>query len=368
MKKMSTSSLVLLFAIVIILILQIPNGWKWALSGVLFAAWLLLKWGNVLYVAAYKEISNGKATDKSWKKLQKALKLGIPDQFRLTAASLYIQKGDWHEGKRILDDFIAKPQRKTKNEKETQELAGLVNVARTMRSMAFWLDGDLDGAIKEMEAAYESGYRDKNMYINYETYLLEKGDLETAKKLLEESEQFGKTSPGLQDNQGWYYLQTGDWDKALAIYGTLIDDNPRFPEPYVHMAQIKIHYGAVKEALDLLTKAKAARHTQTSSIKEPFIQALQDRLTDPKTRMVTAWSIDAQVKEVAKGVLPAMLENTYEPTEEDVLPGFEKPAEKSEDPVMIEEAKEVRKEDEDREPDTDLSSDDDAYLKSHGLS
>ena len=66
-----------------------------------------------------------------WDKLQKALDMGLSEQMQITAASLYIQKGDWKKGWGLLNGVIDSTQ-KQNDEKSHQ---GLVNVAKIMRSM-----------------------------------------------------------------------------------------------------------------------------------------------------------------------------------------------------------------------------------------
>jgi tetratricopeptide (TPR) repeat protein len=341
-------------AMVAIGISPLPLVAKIALIIVVFLVMLLLKRKTFLYLSASRHIAQATVPEqKDWDKLEKALAMGLPEQMRVTSASLYIQKGDWRKGKAILDAVITAPA--GKNEKEHQ---GMVNVAKIMRSMTSWLDGDLDGAINEVAQVYQSGYRDKNLFINYETYVLEKGDLKTAKQLLEESSDREHGSLGIQDNHAWYLMLTGAWEEATALYDVLFNLNPRFPEPYVHMAQIKLHYGLCAEAISWLQKAKDARYTQTSGIKKDFVERLVALLSNPSTRLATAKAVDGAVAQVAIGKMPAIPQG-YPPTEADVLDGFA--------PLPQQEEEEVQGDTDDRLPDTDLSSDDEEYLKRHGL-
>lgn len=336
---------------VVIGVSPLPLAAKIALILAVFFVMLFVKRKTFMYMSASRNIAQNPVPDqKDWDKLEKALEMGLPEQMRITSASLFIQKGDWRKGKAILDEVIGDTG-PHKNEKEHQ---GMVNVAKIMRSMTFWLDGNIDDAIKEVGGVYQSGYRDKNLFINYQTYLLEKGDLPMAKHLLEESKEREHGSLGIQDNHGWYLMLTGQWQEAEDIYNVLFTLNPRFPEPYVHMAQIKLHYGLCKEALDWLSKAKDARFTQTSSIKPDFIERFSAFLTDPVTRLATAKAADADVKDVALGRMPVIPKETT-PTDADVLDGFA--------PIP----KDERTEDDDRLPDTELSTDDEEYLKRHGL-
>lgn len=341
-------------AMVIIVFLSIPTIIKIALILAVFFVMFFLKRKTFLFMSASRHIAQAATPAQTdWDKLQKALDMGLSEQMQITAASLYIQKGDWKKGWGLLNGVIDSTQ-KQNDEKSHQ---GLVNVAKIMRSMAFWLNGDLDGAINEVSSVYQNGYRDKNLYINYQTYLLEKGNLSMAKQLLDESKEMEHGSLGIQDNHGWYLILSGKWEEAEAIYNVLFNLNPRFPEPYIHMAQIKLHYGLCKEALEFLSKAEDARFTQTSSIKPGFIKELETALSEPKTRMATAKAVDADVVGVALGRMPKPCTETFEATDAEILSGFA--------PVPVEA---TPAQDDDRLPDTDLSGDDEEYLKKHGLS
>lgn len=353
---------ILLVAIIVSLLLPVANSVKYLICGILLALWLLTKLPSFLFMKACRAITTDKGTEKSWKQLEKAIKWGINDQYLLTGASVYIQRGDWKKGKEILNGFISKPASKKglKDEK-------LIPVAKTMLSMTSWLEGDLDGAITIMKGVHDGGYRDKNMFINYESYVLEKGDMETAGKLLEESTSIESQSMGLRDNHGWYDILKGDWNSAEAIYTPLVEKNPAFPEPYVHMAQIMLHYGEVKEAIGMLEKGLGARFTQTSGIKAEFIKGLKEKLEDPKSRIKVAKSVDASIASVAHGVMPSLLEGDFPESDADTLAGFAE-RKKEETKIDGETKKEAPVEDENRLPDTSLSSDDDEYLKRHDLS
>jgi Tfp pilus assembly protein PilF len=330
--------------------------WQKALLILLFIGGLAF-WKRALlfYVQANKNVISPDSSkwEKAWPLYQKAIRNGLASSFAVTAASMYLQRGDATVGKKIIEDYLAKPE---KNKDQT-----LVHIAKTMVSMAYWMENDLDKAIATVQEVYEEGYRDKNLFINYGTYILEKGDLKTARILVKDAARFESASPGILDNRGWLTILEGNWEEAIPIYETLLGRGPKFPEPYVHAAQIRIHYGKVQEALDLLDKAIAARYSNTSGMKKEKLEELKNRLADPDTRMAAAKEIDANVVLVASGNLPPHTKESFAREEGFELPGFAKESKKVK-PM----AKLVSEEGE-RIPNTELTQADIEYAKKHNL-
>ena len=289
---------------------------------------------------------------KAWPLYQKALRSGLVATYRITAASMYIQRGDANEGKAIIEGYLA--------ENKKNEDKSLTNISKTMLSMVYWMQGEMDKATLMVKEVYDSGYRDKNLFINYGTYALEQGDLKTARALVEEGSKYEKESPGIHDNHGWLCLLEGKWDEANELYTTLVERGPAFPEPYLHAAQAKIHYGKVGDAIVLLDKALLARYSNTTSLRKETIKTLKDRLEDPKTRRAGALEIEQNTALVASGKLPPALSDTFEEEKELTLTGF---AKEKETPKNKQGAKKKSVQEEDYTPNTDLTEADLEYAK-----
>ncbi|MBI9095399.1 MAG: pilus assembly protein PilF [Sphaerochaeta sp.] len=292
---------------------------------------------------------------KAWPLYQKALHSGLIPAYRITIASMYIQRDDANVGKAIIEEYLA--------QKRKKEDTALTNIAKTMLSMVYWMEDDMDTAIGLVKEVYDSGYRDKNLFINYGTYALEQGDLTTARMLVEQGSGYEKTSPGIHDNHGWLCLLEGKWDEANGLYTTLVEKGPAFPEPFLHAAQVKIHYGKVGEALELLEKALLARYSNTTSMSKEIIRTLKERLEDPKTRRSCALEIEQNTGLVASGNLPPALTETFGEEQALVLSGFAKEKEK---PKNKQEAKKHNLPEEDYTPNTDLTEADLEYARKHG--
>lgn len=269
---------------------------------------------------------------------------------------MFLQRGDVSEGKKIIEEYLAGSKGKDAN---------LDNIARIMVSMAYWMEGDVQKAIKTVEDVYASGYRDRNLYINYSTYLLENGDFEQAQQLLDEAWETQKASPGIQDNRGWVHLLKGEWEEAEQLYSQLVGTKPHFPEPYVHYAQVLIHFGEAVKAADTLEGALQARFLNSCSMRKETIQGMIDGLRDPQTRVRTAKEIDSDPIAVSSGKAPKSIEGTFESCDHEVLPNFAVRAQK---PKQVEKKTKAKYNDDDeRLPNTELTEEDLEYIRKHNL-
>ena len=182
--------------------------------------------------------------DKTWEYYRKAYNANLIDKYKVTMASILIQRNDYNFGGIILDSVI-------KNSKDKN----LVNHAKIQKSMVFQLNEEIDKSIEILEEVKNSGYNDKNLMINLGTYLLYNNDLEKAKDLVKESVNEEKTSSGILDNHGWFYMLNDNWEEAYRIYLDILERKPRFPDPYVHAAQVFLHYRNVEKAIECLNEA-----------------------------------------------------------------------------------------------------------------
>ncbi len=326
---------------VVIVVLKIPPLYKVALFALFIGALLYFRRGVFSYMKANKKVTSANEADwsQAWPLYRKAIKAGIQKSFVITAASMFLQRGDREEGKAMLLDYLATTKGKDPS---------LDGVAKTMVSMAYWMEGDLAHALKLVDEVYQSGQRDKNLYINYTTYLIEDGQTERAQSLISEAKANGLHSPGIIDNQGWLFILAGEWELAEALFSDLVSRGPRFAEPYVHFAQVLIHFGEVQEAIEQLKLACACTFSNTSAMSRKFVEELLDPLTDPQRRIAGAKAIDRDRASVASGRLPSPIEGTYPASDEAVLTGF-----------ATRKAKRIEKvKSEEREPNLELTDED----------
>ncbi len=347
-----------LLIVVLISVIDIPTYSKFLLIALFLGSLLYYRRSIIYYIRANSKITSNNEADwqYAWPLYRKAFNSGLQKPFVITAASMFLQRGDAEEGKQIIEDYFASEKGRNEN---------LDNVAKTMVSMAYWMEGDLEKAIECVKEVHENGYRDKNLFINYTTYALAVGDLEKAEQLLDEAGQLEHDSPGIRDSRGWLLLLRGDWEEAEALFEDLIEKGPRFPEPYVHHTQVKIHFGQVEEAIELLKKALDARYANTSGFSKEIIQGMIDGLENQDTRRKNALEIDRDTTSVALGKRPKPIDGTFPAEEGYILEGFAKPKKKKK--VTPKQQKKLLEESDDPVPNTNLTEEDLEYIRKHNL-
>lgn len=291
--KLNKGALLALLVIVIIVVsLFLPISWyfKVLISFVSVICFVVLRRGYIYFfrgaVLLQKENS-----PKVWNCFRKALDANVDDERKILICSAFIQQGDAQFGVDTLEKLLLSC--KDKYRRAT---------AIITLSMGCWYLGNLDHAINLLQDLSATGYKDDNLEVNLETYLLEKGDLKEAKKLITQSRKNSTENNGLLDNRGWYYIQKGEWDKAREVFDELINDrNAKFPVAYVHGAQVSVHQGKIEEAIDRLGWALSKKFTNTCMVKKEYIQALLDGLENPEKRDAFAKSIDEHAYEVSLG-------------------------------------------------------------------
>lgn len=239
---------------------------------------------NRLYMSKKEENK-----EKTWLYYRKAYNAKLVDKYKITMASIIIQKNDHNFGGEILDSVI----NHSKDKK-------LVKLAKIQKSMVYQLNGDIDNAIKILEEVRHGGYCDKNLMINLETYVLYQNNLKKAKDLLKDTLEQENTSSGIADNHGWYYILTGKWEKAYKLYIDILDRKPRFPDPYVHAAQVFLHYNNIEKAIECLKEAANKMWTNTIFFKQDILTQMINGLESDNKDYIVA-CINSSVEEVAKG-------------------------------------------------------------------
>ena len=345
--KLNKGALIaLLFFLLIGCACLLPIDWWWKviIAVALIAIFLFLRRGFIIFYRAAVKLQKSN-TPEVWKMMKKALAAHVDDERTVLICTAFIQQDDVNFGVEYLENFIAKCK---DNHWRGQAIIAI--------SMGYWQLGQIDRAIECLQNLKESGYVDGNLQLNLETYLLEKGDLKEAKKLITESRKLGSESNGLLDNRGLYYLLTGDWTKAAEVYDELINErNAKFPEAYVHGAQVKIHEKKVSEAIDRLGWALSKRFTNTCTVSKEFTEKLLENLENSETSEAFARAMEANVRAVALGQafegLGLEASSKLKPVSEpEPCP---EPEVEEEDVINI-----GLEEDEDREPNTDLTEED----------
>ena len=282
------SAVIVIGAIILISFLNINIWIKLAADVVIILTFVFLMRGYIYVAMGAMNFKKGRM-EKAWRNLEKALKAGVDADRRNMIGSAYIQQGDAARGVRILEGVIS-----------DSKAVDHRNVAIVTCSMGYWRLGQHEKAISSLEDLRETGYKNDNLSINLETYLLETGNLDRVRAIMGENRADRTENNGLMDNRGWYYILTGEWDKAKEIFDELIDErNAKFPEAYLHGAQVSIHNGDIKQAIDRMGWGTARKFTLTCMSTREYFDRILMGLENPATRESFAAAMDKAYREVS---------------------------------------------------------------------
>ena len=303
-KKTNTSALMALafaVAMVGVFLLKINIWVKIGIDVLLILLFLYIRRGYIFFYRGAVSMNKG-PQDKIWPNFEKALKAGVDIERQLMIGSAFVQRGDAARGLEILEKVIANP-----------KAGDSAKTATVTSSMGYWRLGYMDKAIKVLEELQATGYRDDNLSVNLESYLLEKKDLEGAKKAIDTGRPEKIETNGLMDNRGWYYIQNGEWDKAKEVYDELIDDrNAKFPEAYLHGAQVSIHENDIEQAIDRLGWGVGKKFFGTCMFTKEYLEKLLLGLENPKTREAFAKAMEENHVDISIGKPFAALDTVEE--------------------------------------------------------
>ena len=365
-KKMSKGSLVALAfvaAMIIVAFLKINTWIKVGIDAALVLLFLFVRRGYMYFYRAFVLLKK-ESSPTVWATMEKALKAGVDVERQVMIGSAYIQRGDAKRGVEILEKVMSNP-----------KAGNFANTATITCSMGYWRIGEQDKAIKVLEDLRETGFRDDNLSVNLETYLLERRELKKAKAAIDDGRKNNTESNGLMDNRGWYYIQTGNWKKAKEVYDELIDDrNAKFPEAYLHGAQVSIHEGDISQAIDRLGWGTSKRFVSTCMITKEYLEKLLLGLENPKTREAFAKAMEESYIDVSIGKTFPGFDNAceFDENEADVIKPQEKPVSAMPASPMAQKSDKAMEitasdadadintdiDDDDREPNTDLDDED----------
>ncbi|MBK5199903.1 MAG: hypothetical protein JJE21_00025 [Spirochaetaceae bacterium] len=247
------------------------------------------------FVQANKNIMSKKdKSEKAWVYYEKAFNTGkLETKYLITMGNVVAQKGDPNFALKILNTVL---------ERDNTELT-LLNQAKVQKSMVLELTGKINEGIVLLQEVRESGYNDKSLYINLACYLLYVDNKKEAANVLDEGIEFEDINAGALDNRGWLYILEDDWKNASKLYIDMIDRKPTFPDPYVHAAQVKLHYNKVSEAIELLKTAITMKFNKVAFFKKEIIEEMISGLSEKKPDLYVA-ILNTSVVEIAKGLKP----------------------------------------------------------------
>ncbi|MDY5930566.1 MAG: hypothetical protein SPJ34_00875 [Candidatus Ornithospirochaeta sp.] len=315
------------------------------------AALISLLWysrGTMYFAKANKLMQEDKPgnKEKALENYRKAVKAGLPNNFLVTTGSIVIQHGDIEEGRKILEKVLDDP--KTSNQ------------AKVSLSMYYWLTDDLDRAIELCEDARSHGYNDRNLYINLGTYYINAGRIKDFKKLNKDAYRNKKGSPAVIDLEAVCSMMDGNWKEAGFHLTSLFDRaTPHFIDPYIHFAQVYIHYGKAAMALEWLKKGRGCTFSNTSLITRDELEELIEKLEAKETRLSFVNAFNASTIDIINGRIPE-IENGEE-CSLDEIPGFPE----LDEFIMKESEKTILQERDEDDVCTDLTEEDEKWLEKH---
>ncbi len=281
---------------------------------------------------------------------RKTLRAGISPKYTVLVSTILIQEGDKASGKAALEKLLAR--KKLRDEQITGQ-------AKCALSLAYYVDKDYESALDLCRQVMQTKYRDNVLYINMCTYLLALGKVKEFKETVEEFSKKTVTSPALLDLQIVYHMLERDYRNAYVMLDSLFEKAGTFTfaDPYVHMAQIWIHYHDADKAVEYLEKALEDVVFRPVTIISPnFIRTLIDNLRNPARREIALASYDRKQIDLFNGIVPIDYTGSWQFGSQEEI--------RQARTLAIEAAKE--EELDDKEPNVELTDEDEAWLKRHG--
>lgn len=325
----------------------VPTLWKVVICIASLIVIVFTRRGAYYFSKANKAMQSGDKSEipLALENYKKAIKLGISDNWVVTAGSVLIQQGEYEVGEKALRPIMTK----TKSRDPSNALNAKIAI-----SMAYWKTGRLDEAIAVCEEVKSKGSKSKNLHVNLATYYLSKGDVKSFHELMKEiSKDDSLRSSAILDLQSVdAILSRGDYREAGEITDDLFGTYKfRFADPYLRRAQVQIHYGKREEAIKSLEEGlEKSLFQAVSVIQEDFLKALLEALKDEEKAPYMEAAMERNPLMMANGILPPLTEESYIPKAE------ETPRAKTVAPKGDPEKEYVN---------TELTDEDEAWLRKH---
>ncbi len=310
--------------------------------------------GNASYAKANKIVAarDMSRMDEAVALYSKAVKAGISSNYRLMAGTIILQYGDIEEGRRILEKL---------NDDRNKDVRC---VSKLSLSMYYWIRKDLGKAIGLCEETRSEGYRNQNLYVNLCTYYLAEHNQKQFLRTLKEAFSGNMASIPLIDLQAVHLMLQDNWKDAGGTLKGIFDQvTPSFPDPYVHMAQVKLHYGNVKDAVEYLKSGLGCIFSNTVLFDKSMLEKMLEGLGNENTRLDWVEGINNNTEAIINGNLPAV-GTGGRPCSDMVVPGYPK------EPVFKSGGSQSAisrnvGDGDDRDVDTELNEEDEKWLRRH---
>lgn len=349
---------VFLAAMIAVFFLPVQSPWlKMGMIAAIMLVFLFMRRSSILFVMGARRLQ--KKDQRCWKLFKKAIDANLSPDQAVYVATAFIKQGDCDYGMKTAQRIA---------DKHPDSEAG--KSAAITLSMGFWVKGELGKAISTLEELRQKGYANSTLDINLTTYLLESGEADRAMELLRQNEESGTLTNGLLDNKLWALILKGRYAECGPIVTELMDERkPRFPEAYLHSAQVMIHEGRIEKAIEYLDKGCMQQFSANGAMGKSFLEKLSAGLGDSGSRLAYAFAIDSNPALIAQGKeieIDLSKGGDFKEVSESSLP---KPGKRTSQPRGSAKGKKHGRPDDDmdddREPNTDLNEDDFAGLEAY---
>lgn len=246
-------------------------GWIVGIS-VMLLGFLLLAFimrGDLL--ATYAQLQYNKDHGKGFLWYERAMKTGkMRPQSMLVYAYLLIRDGVLDKSEKIINKTMFMYKDKLTDE---YRCASHLNL-----SIIKWKRGQLKDAIEELEEVYNTGFRSTVMYGTLGTYYLLNGQYVKALEFHKEALEYNDTDHSIRDNLALNYYLCGNISMADEIYESLMDEDPKFIEPYYNYGMVLEQMGEYEAAMANYKKAMTITVKFLSTVTHEQVQAAIDKL------------------------------------------------------------------------------------------
>lgn len=142
-----------------------------------------------------------------------------------------------------------------------------------------WKKGLHNDAIELLEKAHADG-KSAGVYEFLGYYYALNRDLDKALPYNLEALEYDKDNQIIRDNLARTYFELNNYEEALKIYEPLLENNPKFLDPYYYASKIYISKGEKEKALSLLDRTSDIKDNFMTTLKQKDVQKLRDELNE----------------------------------------------------------------------------------------
>ena len=246
-------------------------GWLVGISVMLLGFLLLAFFLRGDLLGAYAQLMYNKDHGKGFLWYDRAMKTGkLRPQSTLVYAYLLIRDGVLDKSERIINKTMFMYKDKLTDE---YRCASHLNL-----SIIKWKRGQIKEAIEELEEVYATGFRSTVMYGTLGTYYLMNGQYAKALEFHKEAIEYNDTDHSIRDNLALNYFLCGNISMADETYESLMDEDPKFLEPYYNYGMVLEQMGEYEAAMENYKMALTFEEKFLSTVKHVQVEDAIEKL------------------------------------------------------------------------------------------